>query len=314
MTKQVPGPDELPVGVLNDVAAVLGAGVTVRGRLRGGVNAGGLRVEVVGGGDAVLKVERLTHPGQFEGLVRARRIVERMRGRGYPTPAWLCVGSTDTHVWHLADFIDAAHAATLTPSIVEQLMAIVELQAGQAFEPYDHWSFAWRIVHGDELTPDGPPWEEAPEQVTLRRSVARLASHSREVSALIQRGRLMCAGAAPPGAAPDMVHADLNPSNVLVRDGVVVAIVDVANAGSGTRATDLTTLQWHTFTEPLDRVRHRLRERIVGLVGWQRAAELTAAHTLLQLEWARRLGSNDLLATVVGRGHLALDELDAHTR
>ena len=40
-----------------------------------------------------------------------------------------------------------------------------------------------------------------------------------------------------------MVHADLNPSNVLVRDGAVVAVVDIGNAGCGTRATDLTTLQ-----------------------------------------------------------------------
>ena len=49
-----------------------------------------------------------------------------------------------------------------------------------------------------------------------------------------------------------MVHADLNPSNVLVRDGAVVAVVDIENAGSGTRATDLTTLQWHTFHASLD--------------------------------------------------------------
>jgi hypothetical protein len=54
-----------------------------------------------------------------------------MRGRGYPTPAWLGVGTTATHVWHLMDFVDAAPARALTPSLVEQLMEIVELQAGQ---------------------------------------------------------------------------------------------------------------------------------------------------------------------------------------
>ena len=66
-----------------------------------------------------------------------------------------------------------------------------------------------------------------------------------------------------------MVHTDLNPSNVLVRDGAVVAVVDIGNAGSGTRATDLTTLQWHTFQDPLDGVRRRLWTRILDLVGWE---------------------------------------------
>jgi hypothetical protein len=64
-----------------------------------------------------------------------------MRRRGYPTPAWLGVGATATHVWHLMDFVDAAPASELTQSLVEQLMEIIELQAGQASEPYDHWSY-----------------------------------------------------------------------------------------------------------------------------------------------------------------------------
>lgn len=47
-----------------------------------------------------------------------------------------------------------------------------------------------------------------------------------DVSALVERLELMCAEVSPPMAAPDMVHSDLNPSNVLVRDGKVVAVVD----------------------------------------------------------------------------------------
>jgi aminoglycoside phosphotransferase (APT) family kinase protein len=79
------------------------------------------------------------------------------------------------------------------------------------------------------------------------------------VSALAERLRLACAGVPPPPQAPDMVHADLNPGNVLVRDEAVVAVVDIGNAGSGTRATDLTTLVWYTFQNPLlDGVRRRL--------------------------------------------------------
>ena len=287
-------PEELPpAAVLADVAGVVGADVTVLGRLHGGLNAGALRVRFAGRADAVLKAVPRAHPDHLAETLRAQRIVEHMRRRGYPTPAWLGVGATATHVWHLTDFIDAAPAPELTPSLVEQLMKIVELQAGQASEPYDHWSYAWHVATGREP------------------AVAGLPAYSSVVSALVERLRLMCADVPPPPAAPDMVHADLNPSNVLVRDGAVVALVDIGNAGSGTRATDLTTLQWHTFHDPLDGVRRRLWTRTLDLVGWEWAAALAATHILLQLEWPIRLGHHNLVAGVVERGHSALDELNA---
>ncbi|WP_433359499.1 phosphotransferase family protein [Actinoplanes sp. CA-142083] len=286
-------PEELPAEVLADVASVVGAEVTPFGRLPGGGNAGAMRVQVAGRAYAVLKAEPRAHPGHLDETLRAQRVVEHMRKRGYPTPAWLGVGATATHVWHLMDFVDAAPVPELTPSIVEQLMEIIELQAGQASEPYDHWSYAWRVATGQES------------------AVAGVSGYFSGVSALVERLRLACAGTPPPREAPDMVHADLNPSNVLVRDGAVVAVVDIGNAGSGTRATDLTTLQWHTFQDPLDGVRRRLWTRILALVGWEGAAVLAATHILLQLEWPIRLGRHDVVAEVVERGHRALDELNA---
>lgn len=287
------GPEQLPAEVLEDVASVVGAEVTFLSRLPGGVNAGALRVHLAGRADAVLKAEPRAHPDHLEETSRARRVVEHMRRQGYPTPAWLGVGATAGHVWHLTDFVDAAPAAELTSSHVEQLMGIVELQAGRASEPPDHWSYAWRVVTGQEPV------------------VARLSGHSPGVSALVERVLLTCAEASSPVAAPDMVHADLNPSNVLVRDGAVVAVVDIGNAGCGTRATDLTTLLWHTFQDPLDGVRGRLWARILAVVGWEGAAVIAATQILLQLEWRTRLALPDAVPDVVERGHRALDELNA---
>ena len=286
-------PEELPAEVLAEVASVVGAEVTLLSRLSGGVNGGAVRVQLAGGTNAVLKAEPWAHHNHVDEMLRAQRVVEHMRGRGYPTPAWLAVGATATHVWHLMDFVDAAPVPELTPSIVEQLMEIIELQADQACEPYDHWLYAWRVATGQES------------------AVAGLSGYSSVVSALVERLRLVCADVPPPREAPDMVHTDLNPGNVLVRDGAVVAVVDIGNAGSGTRATDLTTLQWHTFQDPLDGVRRRLWTRILALVGWEGAAVLAATQILLQLEWPIRLGRHDVVAGVVKRGHRALDELNA---
>ena len=257
-------PEGLPTEVLADVAGVVGAEVTLVGRLPGGFDVGAMRVELAGRANGVLKAWPRVRPNQLDESLRTQRIVEHMRRRGYPTPAWLGVGATTTHVWHLMDFVDADPVTELTPSIVEQLMEIIELQAGQASEPYDHWSYAWRVATGQESAVAGLDFNETPEQSLLRQSVARLSGYSSVVSALVERLRLVCADVPPPREAPDMVHADLNPSNILVRDGAVVAVVDIENAGSGTRATDLTTLQWHTFQDPLDGVRRRLWTRILA--------------------------------------------------
>ena len=277
---------------MDDVASVLDAEVVVLGRLPGGINAGAMRVQLTGRTDAVLKAMPRTHPSQLDETLRAQRVVEHMRGRGYPTPAWLGVGATATHVWHLTDFVDAVPAPVLTPSLLQQLTAIVELQAGQASEDHDHWRYAWRVASGREA------------------AVAGLPGHSSAVSGLVERVLHMGADVPAPRAAPDMVHADLNPSNVLVRDGLVVSVVDIANAGSGTRATDLVTVLWHTFEDPLADARERLWTHILGLVGWEWAGALVATQILLQLEWPIRVGRDDVVPHVVERGHRALDELD----
>jgi hypothetical protein len=307
------GRGELPAAVLDDVASVVGAEVTLLSRLSGGINEGALRVELAGGADAVLKAAPREHTNQLSETLRAQRVVEHMREHGYPTPAWLAVGATATHVWHLMDFFDAAPASELTPSFVEQLMEIIELQAGQASEPYDHWSFAWRVATGQGSAGGSLDLNETLEQSHLQQSISKLSGDSSEVSALVERLRLMCADIPPPPGAPDMVHADLaTPSNVLVRDGAVVAVVDIGNAGSGTRATDLHALVWYTFEDPLlDGVRSRLWTSILDLVGWEGAAVLAAAQILLSLEWRTRLGRHDVVPVVVKRGYRALDELNA---
>ena len=107
-----------------------------------------------------------------------------------------------------------------------------------------------------------------------------------------------------------MVHTDINPAMSWSATEPVVAVVDIGNAGSGTRATDLTNLVWNTFQDPLDGVRRRLWMRILALVGWEGAAVLVASQILLQLEWPIRFGRHDAVPGVVTRGHRALDELN----
>ena len=164
----------LPAEVLDEVASVVGTEVALLSRLSGSVNGGATRVQLAGGADAVLKAVPRAHPNHLNETLRAQRIAEHMRKHGYPTPAWLGVGATATHVWHLTDFVDAAPAPALTVSLVEQLMEIIELQAGQASEPYNHWSYAWRVATGQDAAIAGLDLGETPEQSFLRQSIAGL--------------------------------------------------------------------------------------------------------------------------------------------
>ena len=100
-------PGELLAEVLNDVASVVGAEVTLLSRPSGGVNGGAMRVQLAGRANAVLKAVPRAHPNHLDETLRAQSVVEHMRRHGYPTPAWLGVGATATHVWHLTDFVDA---------------------------------------------------------------------------------------------------------------------------------------------------------------------------------------------------------------
>ena len=84
-------------------------------------------------------------------------------------------------------------------------MEIIELQAGQASEPYIHWSYAWQVPTGHESARAGLDVNETPEQALLRQSVATLLpGYSSVVSALVERLRLVSADVLPPPEAPDM--------------------------------------------------------------------------------------------------------------
>ncbi|WP_139977251.1 phosphotransferase [Nocardioides litoris] len=290
------GPGDLPddvLDVLDAVARAAGAQVSPVGRLPGGANAGVTRLRVAGAPDAVVKVEPRLRADHLDDLRRARRVVEHVRARGYPTPAWLAVGQTDTSVWHVVEHVDAAPAPALTAPLVEQLLAAVELQAGQATEDHDHAAYAEQVVA--RLVGQRGPLDTGPHAAVVAPLVARLRSAARRV-----RG-------APPST--DVVHADLNPGNVLVRDGVVVALVDIANAGRGTRATDLVTLHWHADGPGLDAVRRRLAARVLDLVGPDAATTLVVTQVVLRLEWRLGLGEPGAVRAAVERGHRALDDL-----
>ena len=224
------------------------------------------------------------------------------RGRRAHAPAGLSRrrrgsqwGRLAAHVWHLTEFVDAEPVARLTPSLVDQLMEIVELQAGEASEPYDHWSYAWRVATGHEPV------------------LAWLSGYSSAVSAVIERVPACVCRRCTALRRPDM-PMPIQPSNVLVlADGAVVALAGSTSGNAGQRhpGTDLVTLQ-----------RHYLRARAGGrpraVVGAHpRCGRLGRGHRARgdpdppAARVARPVGAPGGRRRGGARSHRALDELEA---
>ena len=159
---------------------------------------------------------------------KAAELVRRARAVGYPTPAWLAVGTTAAGSPYQLQELVPGSAPTLDQALARQLIEICELQ--QDLIPEDHdvtWS-GWS--HG--VVFDG--WDGVWERVQ--------AYGDEATELLLEYGELCAPYRDEELAHHDFVHGDLNMGNLLVADGRITGIVDIEAAGSGARAYDLVAL------------------------------------------------------------------------
>jgi hypothetical protein len=110
---------------------------------------------------------------------------------------------------------------------LDALLALVELQAGQASRLGEGgWDLSWWV--GVILSEGWEGWWDSAE--------AAAPSTSRRLRAFLEpaRGRRLPSG--------DLVHGDLNLTNVLATAGVITGVVDWDDLGVGCRAVDLAGL------------------------------------------------------------------------
>jgi aminoglycoside phosphotransferase (APT) family kinase protein len=159
---------------------------------------------------------------------RAADLVRRARAVGYPTPAWLAVGTTAAGSPYQLQELVPGSAPVLDQALARELIGICELQ--QDLIPDDHdvtWS-AW----SSGVVFDG--WDGVWE---------RVLTYDGEASELLQRYAELCRPYRDDVLPQhDFVHGDLNMGNLLVADGRITGIVDIEAAGSGARAYDLVSL------------------------------------------------------------------------
>jgi aminoglycoside phosphotransferase (APT) family kinase protein len=170
-------------------------------------------------------------PSWAHRVFRAAELVRKARSAGYPTPAWLAVGTTPAgSPYQLQEYVDGtplSDASSLDLDLAEQLVQMNERQRGLVDDGQSNWS---DYVRGVVFEGWGGTWEE----------VRALDARSAELIARFERVCHPYRDHEIP--VDDFVHGDLNVSNLIVAEGIIAAVIDIEAASGGTRAYDLVAL------------------------------------------------------------------------
>lgn len=220
-----------PTAVLGLINALHGTEFELVGRLAGGRQGGAWRVSVPAGVDAVLKWSE-------NGSLRSRRsqvpgMVGDLRRRGYPTPAWLVSGVTEQGLSYVVSELVDGDAGSWSSIPLREVLAAIELQAGLGEPATETWSTYVEWVLSSD---DGPLGDLR----AMGRPGQGLVDHYQRVLAPFRDSRL---------PNEDLVHGDFGTANLLVRDGRLVAIVDIEAIGPGTRVVDYAWLLREAYSE-----------------------------------------------------------------
>lgn len=148
-------------------------------------------------------------------------LVRRLRGRGYPTPAWIDAGVIDDEVvFELVEHAEGRHVG-FDELPLDRVLGAIELQAGAATRVGDSWSgHAWSVVHD----PTGP-----------RAHLSEVGAHGQDFTRQVEDLLSGVSGVELP--VEDAVHGDMGTYNILIAQEAI-AIVDIGACGPGSRALD----------------------------------------------------------------------------
>ena len=206
---------------------------TLLQRLDGGHSTGAHLLRATDSSLAVLKWT--ADKAQGSHINNTARLIDEMRGRGYPTPAWLLWGvSPSGYPYHLEGWVDArpaSHQTGWTATMVRQMMTVFDSQRSvQTATDINTLKRIYNIV-GRQLS----VWKDQSEEEGKQRLERREGAVWDE----LRRFVAPCEGMQLEGA--DFVHGDLNLTNVLVR-GEQLYIIDCEMVGRGSVLQDVMTL------------------------------------------------------------------------
>ena len=228
-----------------------------------------------------------------------REVTDHLRTKGYPAPAYVWSGYALEGTYFVQTTLPGTPMRSLTESFLSRLIALNELQVGQA--------------------PPGPrDWPQEVVNTLLFGGHGycihtSLQQHSPETAALLhQLQQLVLRHQEEPTEINDIVHFDFQPSNVLIHHQEISGVVDWEATCAGDAAFDLATLLFYIY----DNV--ALREQL-----WRYALERSSlsvlsvylAHLILrQVDWSLRHHDQTTSNRYLSRGQALLQEIARRSR
>ncbi len=211
---------------------------------------------VAQGGDQEQVLTFTQHSGIAARRAETAGLIEKLRGKGYPTPPWRHWGVLDDDLaFVVSDLVDGRPSSweVINP---ERLIATVELQADIALPAAETWSTYALATLED---PEG-----------LRAVVASLGSDGTAFLDRLDAGLPDLTDVRLPDT--DAVHGDLESGNILLTPTGEIQIIDLDSCGPGTRALDYAWLYRDAYSHGATRTTtsalRRQGLRIVGDAGW----------------------------------------------
>jgi hypothetical protein len=188
------------VRVLADIERVHRASFALHERCSGGVQGGAWLLIDASGRRAILKFLRQPRGSRF---AHVARLVDGIRKAGYPTPAWMLTGETpDGIAYYVQEHVPGEPAARPSAEAVEQMIEILERQAGLGPDPDRNWSTvvsAW--VQNDETGTRSFLSEIGPTGRALLQRYDHLLSGSRPFTCPAE---IWCTGTSTPATSSCM--------------------------------------------------------------------------------------------------------------
>jgi Ser/Thr protein kinase RdoA (MazF antagonist) len=180
-------------------------------------------------GEVVVKLS--ANPFAPERAAWAGEALSLLRRRSMPVPEPLWSGRLNEQWFAVVQSrLPGEPVNTLDASLLNQLLGMVELQADPDLMP-GGWDVSWWV--GAVVFEGWEGWWEGAERASPQTT--------ERLRALLEPAM----GYRLP--VEDVVHGDLNLSNVLAHDGVITGVVDWDHVGLGSRALDVASLlfDWH---------------------------------------------------------------------
>jgi aminoglycoside phosphotransferase (APT) family kinase protein len=281
--------------LLDVIASEHGLRFELAGELAGGDGPGAWELASAEG-PAVLKM--LLGRDVTAELEQRGRALDVLRGRGYPAPRSVCVGTIASGTYLVQERLSGEPLSyELTPDQVEEIVRLHALHADIGVDlPGETWPL-----------PVTRPTLEGADGFCV---IETMRAYAPETDAFLTELQDMTRTHADDvSRTGDIVHLDFTFANVLGSNGLVTGVIDWEAATVGDMGFDLATFAYYVFFDGV--LRRALLARAAGISGVG-ALRVYFAHLMFrQTEWSTRFYDEDRVRFYLDHSRTILTELDA---